>query len=172
MLLVAVSLADPASARPVSHRTPSAAPAPPQPTAKAWLLVDADTGSVLDGGNERTPLPPASLTKVMTAITVINRLPMTAAAPISARPEAAPPAQPVLAQIVATPIYYFPGPDNVQHRLTSHNRLFLTTYPGAIGVKTGFTDRAGACLIAAARRNGRTMLAVVLHGTNPTQMAG
>jgi D-alanyl-D-alanine carboxypeptidase len=80
-------------------------------------------------------------------------------------------AQPFLAQIVATPVYYFPGPDNVQHRLTNHNKLFLTTYAGAIGVKTGFTDRAGACLIAAARRNGRTMLAVVLHGSNPTQTA-
>jgi D-alanyl-D-alanine carboxypeptidase len=80
-------------------------------------------------------------------------------------------AQPVLAQIVATPLYYFPGPDNVQHRLTNHNKLFLTGYPGAIGVKTGFTDRAGVCLIAAARRNGRTLLAVVMHGTNPTQMA-
>jgi D-alanyl-D-alanine carboxypeptidase len=80
-------------------------------------------------------------------------------------------AQPVLAQIVATPLYYFPGPDAVQHRLTNHNKLLLTTYPGAIGVKTGFTDRAGACLIAAARRDGRTMIAVVMHGSNPTQSA-
>ncbi|HEX9547388.1 MAG TPA: hypothetical protein VF942_08625, partial [Acidimicrobiales bacterium] len=79
--------------------------------------------------------------------------------------------QPQLAEIVATPVYYFNGPDNVRHRLTNHNRGFLTAYAGAMGVKTGFTHRAGACLIAAARRNGRTMLAVVLHGPNPIQNA-
>jgi D-alanyl-D-alanine carboxypeptidase len=38
-------------------------------------------------------------------------------------------------------------------------------------MKTGFTSRAGACLIAAARRDGRTMLAVVLDGANPNQTA-
>ncbi|MCM2320065.1 MAG: D-alanyl-D-alanine carboxypeptidase [Pseudomonas sp.] len=42
-------------------------PAPPQLAAKAWLLMDADSGSVLveQSGDER--LPPASLTKLMTA---------------------------------------------------------------------------------------------------------
>ena len=80
-------------------------------------------------------------------------------------------ANPALAAIVATTVYHFDGPDNVNHRLTNHNKLFLTTYPGAIGMKTGFTSRAGACLIAAARRDGRTMLAVVLDGANPNQTA-
>jgi D-alanyl-D-alanine carboxypeptidase (penicillin-binding protein 5/6) len=79
--------------------------------------------------------------------------------------------QPVLAGIVATPVYYFDGPDGVHHRLTNHNRFFLTTYAGAVGVKTGYTSRAGYCLIAAARREGRTMLAVILHGNNPNQTA-
>ena len=79
--------------------------------------------------------------------------------------------QPTLAAIVATPIYYFTGPDGFHHRLTNHNKLFLTTYPGAIGVKTGYTSRAGHCLIAAARRDGRTMLAVVMNSANPTQAA-
>jgi D-alanyl-D-alanine carboxypeptidase (penicillin-binding protein 5/6) len=76
-----------------------------------------------------------------------------------------------LAQIVATPVYYFPGPDNVQHRLTNHNKLFLTAYPGAIGIKTGFTNRAGECRIDAAIRDGRTMLAVVMNAANPDQTA-
>ena len=79
--------------------------------------------------------------------------------------------QPTLASIVATPVYYFDGPDGVHHRLTNHNKFFLTTYPGAVGVKTGYTRRAGYCLIAAARHDGRTMLAVVLHGNNPNQTA-
>ena len=35
-------------------------------------------------------------------------------------------------------------------------------YPGAIGFKTGFTDHAQHTLVAAATRNGRTLIAVVL----------
>jgi serine-type D-Ala-D-Ala carboxypeptidase (penicillin-binding protein 5/6) len=42
------------------------------------------------------------------------------------------------------------------------NRL-LWTYPGAVGVKTGSTTAAGNCLAAAARRNGRHVLVVLLH---------
>ncbi|HEX8931149.1 MAG TPA: hypothetical protein VGA45_19730, partial [Actinomycetota bacterium] len=38
---------------------------------------------------------------------------------------------------------------------------------GAVGVKTGFTDDAGHCLAAAATRNGRTLIAAVLHSPNP-----
>ena len=38
----------------------------------------------------------------------------------------------------------------------------LWTYSGARGVKTGFTDASGRCLVAAATRDGRTLIAVVL----------
>jgi D-alanyl-D-alanine carboxypeptidase (penicillin-binding protein 5/6) len=41
------------------------------------------------------------------------------------------------------------------------NRL-LETYKGAIGVKTGTTSAAGKCLVAAARREGLVLVAVVL----------
>jgi serine-type D-Ala-D-Ala carboxypeptidase (penicillin-binding protein 5/6) len=41
----------------------------------------------------------------------------------------------------------------------------LSTYPGAIGIKPGFTGAAGYCLAAAATRNGRTILVVVLGST-------
>jgi hypothetical protein len=41
----------------------------------------------------------------------------------------------------------------------------LRRYPGAIGVKTGYTRRAGNTLIAAATRNGRTMIAIVLKAS-------
>ena len=40
----------------------------------------------------------------------------------------------------------------------------LKTYPGAIGIKTGHTDRAGWCEIAAAERDGVTMYSVILGG--------
>jgi serine-type D-Ala-D-Ala carboxypeptidase (penicillin-binding protein 5/6) len=38
----------------------------------------------------------------------------------------------------------------------------LKTYSGAVGVKTGHTDQAGWCEVAAAKRNGLTVYAVVL----------
>jgi D-alanyl-D-alanine carboxypeptidase (penicillin-binding protein 5/6) len=44
-----------------------------------------------------------------------------------------------------------------------NKNLMLTRYRGAIGVKTGFTTKAGHCLVAAARRDGRTLIAVVLN---------
>jgi D-alanyl-D-alanine carboxypeptidase len=71
-------------------------------------------------------------------------------------------ANPVIAEAVANPLYRFHGPDGADHKLGNHNQL-LKSYPGAIGMKTGYTRRAGECLVAAARRDGRTMLAVVLH---------
>ncbi len=42
-------------------------PAPPQIAAKAYLLVDAASGAVLAESNADMPLPPASLTKMMTS---------------------------------------------------------------------------------------------------------
>jgi len=42
-------------------------PAPPQVAAKGYLLVDAQSGKVLVESNARQPLPPASLTKMMTS---------------------------------------------------------------------------------------------------------
>ncbi|MDD2421446.1 MAG: D-alanyl-D-alanine carboxypeptidase [Heliobacteriaceae bacterium] len=42
------------------------------------------------------------------------------------------------------------------------NRL-LWTYPFADGVKTGTTRAAGACLVASATKDGRQLIAVVLH---------
>lgn len=44
---------------------------------------------------------------------------------------------------------------------TNRNEL-IGAYPGATGVKTGYTRRAGECLVASATRDGRTLVAVVL----------
>lgn len=43
----------------------------------------------------------------------------------------------------------------------NHNRL-LAQYSGCIGVKTGYTQAAGRCLVSAARRQGQTLIAVTL----------
>lgn len=78
---------------------------------------------------------------------------------------------PLLAGIVDKQSYDFTDPTGAVHDLPSMDYTFLAGYPGAIGVKTGFTDRAGDCLMAAARRHGRTLIAVVMDGYNPTQTA-
>lgn len=48
-----------------------------------------------------------------------------------------------------------------QRWLTNHNRL-LKNNIGAIGVKTGFTDAAGRCLVSAVERDGVRLIAVTL----------
>lgn len=45
---------------------------------------------------------------------------------------------------------------------TNHNKL-LEQYEGCIGVKTGFTKKAGRCLVSAARRQGVVLIAVTLN---------
>jgi D-alanyl-D-alanine carboxypeptidase (penicillin-binding protein 5/6) len=81
-------------------------------------------------------------------------------------------ANPTLAGIVALKGYRFNGPDRIVYQLSSHNLGFLNSYPGAIGVKTGYTERAGVCVAEEARRGGRYMLAVVMGGVAPDQTAG
>lgn len=80
-------------------------------------------------------------------------------------------ADPRLAPIVALPTLRYTGPQGTVYGLANVNGPFLRSYPGAIGVKTGYTIRAGPCIAAAATRGGRTMLAVVLHGANTNQTA-
>lgn len=66
-------------------------------------------------------------------------------------------ADPTFRRIVARPEVALPGEGVVPSR----NEL-LGRYPGATGVKTGFTEAAGYALIASARRDGRELVAVVL----------
>ncbi|HEY2427952.1 MAG TPA: hypothetical protein VGI06_03400 [Acidimicrobiales bacterium] len=252
-----VALASPAAALAPEGR-PSTSPSPattvPAASPRAWILVDAGTGAVLDAGNDRQALPPASLTKLLTALIATSALRPTDTMNVSLRAAGEPAskinmkpgqvwtfedalysmllssandaavavaertagsleafaaamqvaaaqlglqdhpllqdptgldnsfsvnggnllsardiaivaravlAQPLLAQVVSTPVYRFVGPDGVQHRLGNHNQL-LKSYPGAIGMKTGYTAKSGEDLIAAARRGNRTLIAVVL----------
>jgi serine-type D-Ala-D-Ala carboxypeptidase (penicillin-binding protein 5/6) len=228
-----------------------------KPPPKAFVLVDADSGAVLAAGNAHEPLPPASTTKLMTALVAVEKLPRGAVFEVGDRPaaqlamrigmqagqswnltdalhslimvsandaayalaEAASGslkrfaadmndaairygmqdssfndpagfddssaynggslvstydlaiaarnflAVPELAAISVKPEYRFTGPGR-EHRLLNHNRL-LKRYPGAIGLKTGYTRRAGHTLVAAATREGRTMIAVVLNADDP-----
>ncbi len=54
-----------------------------------------------------------------------------------------------------------PNQDGPSRHVQNRNAL-LWLYPGAFGIKTGYTSEAGNCLIAAASRNGRTLISVVL----------
>ena len=52
--------------------------------------------------------------------------------------------------------------------IKNHNKL-LGSYDGVIGVKTGFTKKSGRCLVSAAHRDGKTVVAVTLNDPNDWQ---
>jgi D-alanyl-D-alanine carboxypeptidase (penicillin-binding protein 5/6) len=60
------------------------------PPPKAFVLVDANTGAVLAASADRVPRPPASLTKVLTALAASATLPHDGTLTISPRAEAQP----------------------------------------------------------------------------------
>ena len=66
------AVAAPASA-PAAGQT-AVAGGPPALPAKSWLLMDFDSGEVLASANPDEPLPPASLTKMMTSFLVEQAL--------------------------------------------------------------------------------------------------
>lgn len=57
-----------------SAQSQNAIPAPPELAAKAYLLVDANSGEVLVEHNADEQLPPASLTKMMTAYVLAEEI--------------------------------------------------------------------------------------------------
>ncbi|HEX7520989.1 MAG TPA: hypothetical protein VF441_02900 [Acidimicrobiia bacterium] len=250
LVLVALALA---LATPADARTPAANSSPAGAPPKAWIIVDADSGAVIDASNPHASLPPASTVKLMTAVTALQTLPMSAPLTVSARAAGVPSRKinmqagelwnvdntikslllvsandaayalaenasgslesfaatmnqtgkklglreshfgdpagldndqgfgfgdmmsafdlavvarnalsvPELAQSMTLQKFEFTGPGNIGHVIKNEN-LMLSLYPGATGMKTGFTDRAGRTLVASATRDGRTMIAVVL----------
>lgn len=66
---------------------------------------------------------------------------------------------PTFRRIIGSPIY-----QDGRYALQQSNRL-LGSYPGLIGGKTGITDGCGYCLMEAAERDGRTVIAVLLGST-------
>ncbi len=63
-----------------------------------------------------------------------------------------------------TATVYFGNP-KVKYTLTNHNKL-LGDYEGIIGVKTGFTKKSGRCLVSAAERDNKRVIAVTLNAPN------
>jgi D-alanyl-D-alanine carboxypeptidase (penicillin-binding protein 5/6) len=217
--------------------------------------VDADTGNVIDAAADHTPMRPASISKVLTAIVAVQKLPPNSVVPVTPTAEGtesvnlglkagqvwpftdilhaalmmsandaavalservsgtreafgaemdraaaalhlvdhpvlrdpaglddqfsvqggnlisaydlaiiarAALATPEIRQIVDLPEYRFTAPDGVVHVIRNVDRG-LELYPGNIGIKTGHTNAAGNTYMAAATRDGRTMVAIVLR---------
>ena len=64
---------------------------------------------------------------------------------------------PAFREIVSTKQYTGAG-----RTLSNHNKL-LWQYPGAVGVKTGYTKKAGRILVGSAERAGRRLISVTIH---------
>ena len=70
---------------------------------------------------------------------------------------------PVFCKIVSTQKMLAPSLDGELTRLfLNHNKL-LKYYDGAVGVKTGYTEAAGRCLVSAAEKTGFRFIAVTLN---------
>jgi serine-type D-Ala-D-Ala carboxypeptidase (penicillin-binding protein 5/6) len=263
-LPAAAALATPTPSTPTPSATPSRAAgpqlqvtgAPTRVKAKGALLADSATGQVLWGRDEITPRPMASVTKVMTALLVLERnrlsekirvpkaaftyawkyggetaglhpgdvltarellaallLPSgadaaytlanaygpglsafvarmnTTAAQLGLHnthftsPDGLPyPTEkstystpydlvqlgrivmryPAFRSIVGRTLYHLSkGPGHHAYWWDNTNALIFS-YPGAVGIKDGFTDTAGHCLLFEAVRRGRTLIGVVL----------
>lgn len=67
-------------------------------------------------------------------------------------------------KIVATKTYVFPksGPRNVDRKIRNLNKLIFT-YPGVIGVKTGYTTKGRNTYIGIAERDGRMVIITFMH---------
>jgi D-alanyl-D-alanine carboxypeptidase len=74
---------------------------------------------------------------------------------------------PLLKRIVASPHAILPFPiKGGKLFLNNNNPLYLQSFPGTDGVKTGFTTAAGLCIVATARRGRQWLGVVLLHSGN------
>jgi D-alanyl-D-alanine carboxypeptidase (penicillin-binding protein 5/6) len=69
---------------------------------------------------------------------------------------------PEFRSIVGLRIYNLPKGNGHNAVSVSSDNVFLGTYPGAVGIKTGFTNAAGHTLLFEAIRNGRVLIGDVL----------
>jgi len=219
----------------------------PDVNAHGAILMEAETGRILWGKNEHTPLPMASTTKIMTAVLAIESGRMNETVTVSKRAAAAPKvkmnltageeirlsnlmlalmlessndAAVAIAEHLGGTVEEFcrlmtekahelgavntifetaSGLDAGNHSSTPYDLAIITRYalnvpgfieltntrdanfssnkrsysfhnknrllnefPGANGVKTGFTGKAGHCFVGAAKQDGMQLISVVL----------
>ncbi len=86
-------------------------------------------------------------------------------------------ARPDFRSLVALKSADFPGAPTADgsprptFKIYTQNKLLLAGYPGAIGVKTGYTTQAGRTFIGAAERNGRRLLVSMMGIAGKTETA-
>ena len=241
-----------------------ALPAPVGPTPDAFVIADVTSGVILDARELHRPIQPASMVKLLTALTAVSHLAPDARVPVSERAARQPVmrigmpagqawplgdmlaslimvsandaawaiaecsggsvegfavqanalmrrlgatdgtfndpaglsddsahnggstlsmwdlavigrnalAVPRIAALSATVRREFTDAYGAPHTYTNHNRTFLEGYPGADGLKTGFTSDSGRTLIASATRDGRTIVVAVAGTWDTTNWAG
>ena len=70
---------------------------------------------------------------------------------------------PVFSKIVSTVNYQIKETEQSQIRFLHNKNRLLNSLDGCIGVKTGFTNKAGRCLVSATERDGMKVVCVVLN---------
>jgi serine-type D-Ala-D-Ala carboxypeptidase (penicillin-binding protein 5/6) len=68
--------------------------------------------------------------------------------------------------IVRTKEIHVPWSAPTYSKIYINNNLMLRMYPGADGLKTGYTHKSGDCLAVSATRHGRRLVAVLLDDPN------
>jgi serine-type D-Ala-D-Ala carboxypeptidase (penicillin-binding protein 5/6) len=78
---------------------------------------------------------------------------------------------PLFAEITSKPTYDLAATTTHGSFHWVNTNTMLASYKGTLGIKTGWTGAAGGCLVFAAKRNGHTLIGVVLHssGQNTTE---
>ena len=69
----------------------------------------------------------------------------------------------VFREIVSTTRATIPWEGRSYDRVLNNKNRLLTTYEGATGIKTGYTKKAGRCLVFGAERDGMRIIGVVLN---------
>ncbi len=67
------------------------------------------------------------------------------------------------ADVVSTVRHTIPQTNKYETRYLKNKNRLLSSLDGCIGVKTGYTSKAGRCLVSATKRNGMTAVCVVLN---------
>lgn len=70
---------------------------------------------------------------------------------------------PLVPKIAQLPYHFIPYTENHKSFELYNETNLLTTYPGVKGLKTGFTDEAGLCLITYLEYKGHKIVAVILN---------
>lgn len=70
---------------------------------------------------------------------------------------------PIFKEIVSSKTHVIPETNKSEKRYLTNKNKLLSTLEGCCGVKTGFTKKAGRCLVSATERDNTTYVCVVLN---------